>query len=217
MNFIKTLRKPYLSIFLASLMLFISCNPNSYETNNLDTEELKSVVMKHIQISENISSIFRNENSVNLDILSKSSGFLNNTNELKKILVEAKVENNEKLTILFSEMSNNITSFLQTINAKANYTKSEIEKIIIEEINQQLDEKRQIVVMSKASNPCYDRYFTANSRCERNWYIGVASLTISGFFTLGIGTLIGATTVGTMLLLCEHDAQSDRDKCLERK
>lgn len=42
----------------------------------------------------------------------------------------------------------------------------------------------------------------------------MASLTISGFFTLGIGTLIGAGTVDAMLILCETDAQRDRDKCL---
>lgn len=214
MNLIKTLRKPYFSIFLASLMLFISCNTNTLERTNLNTDELKNVVENHIKISQKIASKFKNEDNIDINILSNSPKFFNNANELKATLKEAKVKNSEELTILFLELQNNLNTFLETIDAKNNYTKDEIEKIIVNEINLYLDEIEQNIVSSKVSNSCWDNYFRANARCERNWYIGVASVTISGFFSLGIGTIIGSVTVGTMLLVCENDAQNDRDECL---
>lgn len=195
-------------------MLFISCNTNTPEITNINIDQLKSVVENHIKISQKIAYKFKNEDNIDINILSNSHFFFNNAGELNLTLKKAKVKDSEELTILFLELQNNINMFLESIDAKNNYTEDEITKIIVDEINFQIDGQEHNIVTSKAVNSCWDGYSRAKSRCERDWYIGVAALAISGFFSGGISSIIGAATVRGMLLNCINDAQNDRDECL---
>ena len=60
-NILKTLRKPYLSLFLASTMLFYSCNGNELiqnnETDNLDLTEFVNTNLSNNSFDTKLNSV----------------------------------------------------------------------------------------------------------------------------------------------------------------
>ena len=209
----KKLRKSQLSLFMACILLFASCSSPSIDKESIEREFLTKVVSKHIEISEEIALKFTNEEELDLNFLFNSPKYFKTSDELKNNLVKAKFKNVEELTFLFKELNENITSFLESINARENYTEEEVQKIISDEINKQFDENNNAFLNHKQSS-CYSNFERAKSRCNRNWYLANAAVAISGFFTLGIGTLVGATAAGSMAILCITDARSDLNECL---
>ena len=75
----KALRKPYFASFLAFLILFMSCSPNTNHETVLSIEE---AVQKHLELSRELSTILINEKNVNIDILQNSNDIFNNTSQI---------------------------------------------------------------------------------------------------------------------------------------
>ncbi|WP_237275661.1 hypothetical protein [Tenacibaculum ovolyticum] len=220
MNALKNLRKPYLSIFLSSLFFFVNCSPsNQIEDKTVLNEiSLKNTVRQHIEISKKLASILKGERKINYEILKKSSKKLKSYSELKNVLIQSNIEQFEKTSILLKELQENINILLNYYVNKYNYGELETKKIISNEIDKQLNEisNKLLSRSSSCRQECAHRWYIATKRCERNWYIGNAGAAISGFFTLGTGTLIGVTLVGGVALLCISDARNDVNNCYQK-
>jgi hypothetical protein len=220
MYILKNLRNSYLSMFLSSLILFVSCSPSNEIENKtiLNKVSLKNTVSQHIKISKKLASILKSERKINYEALKKSPKKLKSYGELKKVLIQSNIEQFEETSILLKELQGNISNLLNYYVNKYNYGELETREIINNEIDKQLNETSNKLLSRSSScrQECAHRWYIAKTRCERNWYIGNAGAAISGFFTLGTGTLIGVTVVGGVALLCINDARNDADNCYKK-
>lgn len=66
MNILNRLRKPYLSLLLSLLILFISCSPSDeiQEYPGSNEVSLEIVVKEHINISKKIASVLTKEKKI---------------------------------------------------------------------------------------------------------------------------------------------------------
>lgn len=94
-----------------------------------------------------------------------------------------------------------------------NYSELKLKEIVNNEIDKQLGINEILEKSLDCRGECARRWYKAKKRCDRNYIIGNAAVAISGFFTLGIGTIIGAASVGGVALLCANDARNDADDC----
>ncbi|RKE98082.1 hypothetical protein [Ichthyenterobacterium magnum] len=73
MNILKTLRKPYFSIFYTLLILILSC---SSPTNNNEIEEniisVEKFAQEHFELSNSLLALLKNESNINYDLLNSS-------------------------------------------------------------------------------------------------------------------------------------------------
>lgn len=214
MNIISKLRKPKLSIFLSALILFVSCDVQQIDNLNEDKSNitLEEYASKHITLTNALSNLLLLEKNIDLEILENSADVFEDNKALRALLNEANIVNIDSIEDNILAIQNNTNNYLRS---SSNNSISQIEyvKIIANEIDTQLESKYEDGIFF-AKSSCMSRFRTAVSRCERNWYIGVAALGVSAFFTLGIGSIVGAAVVGGQLLLCHSDAQSDYDNCM---
>lgn len=69
MNILKTLRKPYFAMFLASLMLFVSCNQNNLlEDSEIQTQTLDEYFAKYIELTSKMVEL---KKSVDYNVIDK--------------------------------------------------------------------------------------------------------------------------------------------------
>ncbi len=210
MNILNTLRKPYFCIFLSSIILFSSCYNSSNDilsSEEINTLAMEKYVEKHISLTNELAGIFAEEKNIDINILSSSPDYFNSIDEFKTFLKDARVVKALEIANLSSEIQNNTDKFLQNLSI---VNKEEINNLISAEINRQINNN---LYLSKSSDICRDNWLRARERCERNFAIAIAGLAISGFFTLGLGTVIGAGVAGTVLILCGNDAANDLTEC----
>lgn len=220
MTILKILRKPYLATFLSLLILFVSCTPSNEFNNELTTLNevpLEKTIIKHIQISEKLSFLLEKEKDIDFEILDNMSKKLNNYDDLEKVLIKSNITEYKATSLLLKEMQENMNELVNYYVKKNKLNEEEITKIVTNEIDRLLKgEKTSDGLQTKSDNcieECARRWVIATDRCKRNWYISNGAVAVAGFFSLGIGTLIGATAAGGVALLCQYDANSDRDDC----
>ena len=95
---------------------------------------------------------------------------------------------------------------------KNKLNQEDIINLIGNEINSQLN--NNTLNLSRSQSDCYATLQIGSSRCERNFAIGIAGLAISSFFTFGLGTVVGAVAIGTILNLCGNDIMNDYNDCM---
>ena len=125
------------------------------------------------------------------------------------MLEDANIQQSDDISKLFIQMNNNNNNFANSNPHLKNLNYSEIENMISVEIDNQLDQFQR-----KASGSCRDSWNTSYERCNRNFLISLAAVGISGFFTLGIGTAIGAGAAILILALCKSDTDEDYMECM---
>lgn len=188
MKILKTLRKPYLAIFLAQLMLFISCSESS---NLIDSEKLNVTDEQVIEIGQmhntllnnSLEFLAKNENLKNKRVVSNQdiraelkAFFLNElevieNEELKQYFVNLINDNsfgsqefieNQTSDVAFKDYLNNIQNILDN-----NLSDNEFENLKSQAIlDSNLSEKESILIsieVAKQSN----NYWTGTDTASR--------------------------------------------------
>ncbi|TXD46675.1 hypothetical protein [Polaribacter sp. IC073] len=91
MNVLKTLRKPYFAMFLASLMLFASCSQDNI-SEDLVTQTLEEYFAKHIELTSKMAEL---KNSVDYDVIDKLTKLQNKSEKTSDLKLSLKNENIE--------------------------------------------------------------------------------------------------------------------------
>lgn len=222
MNILNIFRKPYLSTLFAMLILFASCDTyendilesdKSIKSNSLNkkSSKLEDYVANHLITSSNLETLLLNEDNIDITILENSSLYFNDIEELKLMLIEAKVVKVNEIADLFWQIQSNTNNFLINSELKQN----EAGLVIEAEINRQFDLMVLKYTESKSdcASYCYESYQNADFRCRRNMSIALAASAVSAFFTFGVGTAIGVGAAGTVFLICTNDAVNDWRAC----
>ncbi|MEN8817846.1 MAG: hypothetical protein ABF274_13375 [Nonlabens sp.] len=211
MNVIKTLRKPYLSIFLSALVLFVSCSQYDNDINEVEENlSLSEFVEKHLELSSSVLSLINDENKQDILALENIEETLT-YNQLNKVLADANIKESDAIAGLLNEMYLNGKRFSESNPDFQNDKKSDLEILISQEIDKQLNNS-----YLRASGPCQDAYHTAQGRCTRNYAISSGVAVAVGLGTAGFGWLFGAGAALVVYTLCMTDAESDLEDCLDQ-
>ena len=97
MNILKTLRKPYLSLFIASTMLFYSCNGNELiqnnETDNLDLTEFVNTNLSNNSFDTKLNPVSYFKLADYSEYTQKVEGFTRNLNDFEPYSIQLDSEN----------------------------------------------------------------------------------------------------------------------------
>lgn len=209
MNIIKILRKPYLAMFLASLMLFSSCSQYDNEINEeSESLNLSNFVEKHLEISTEISKLMINEKRINLSILQQTSHIIK-YEQINEMLESVNFEVSNKIALLIQQMHSNSVKFVKSNPQYKNLNKNEIESLITAEIDYLMNK-----AFLKRAGPCKDAFHIAQGRCTRNYAISAGTAAVVGIFTAGFGWLAGAGAALVVFTVCNVNAESDYDDCV---
>ncbi|AXG69086.1 hypothetical protein KORDIASMS9_01305 [Kordia sp. SMS9] len=215
----KKLRNPYVSIILAFLALFVSCQPqevaNSENINDKAANgktanqklTIEIFVANHINIINNYMvnpeyySNFPSNLSLDLE------GYVN-YEDLVFNLENTDIENTNEFANMYLHVQKNINVFLENYDF-GSLTQQEIKNIILTEISDQLIDKSK-----SYHHNCGEAYRKAIARCDRNFYASLASVGVSTFWSFGVGTVIGIGAAGAIALNCAYEAKADLRECL---
>ncbi len=211
MNILKNFRKPYLALFLSSLMIFVSCNHddilfrNSSNKNNLT---LELYVSRHIEISNELLNLIDKEKNINYEIL------INETNEISKnefvnLLQNANIKNHQRISELFFQLKNLSEEFVNENVSIRNMDIDEFEILFVTELDNQTSDN------FARFGDCEDDYETAENRCERNWVISMGLAFVGGVLTGGAAWLATAGATG-LFVVCLEEAAADYEDCLDQ-
>jgi len=207
----KYFRKPIHSLILALLIIFSNCSkPNNVE--EIDISAIEDYVHKHIAITDKMIEIINKDDKSNIEMLSKSPDVFNSIDEFKQFLEKANFSKSSEITNLYVELEENTSNYAKIFE---NFNKEDIINVVNIEINRQFDNKNLEVIKltSAGRDVCGDNFIRARGRCSRNYAIGAAAVTVSGFFTLGVGTVVGLAAVIAAGALCYNDASDDFAAC----
>lgn len=210
----KIIKKSSLSFFFISLILLTSCNQYDNEFN--PEYNLTNYVEKHINLSFELFDILKKEENINLKELEVS---LKNKSkeEVHQILKKANFIHHEIIMDLLEKIENNSFLFAKNNQYLNKYKVVDIESLIQQEII------RQLAIFKNNSNmdyklqkgPCEDAYNTSGDNCNENFAISAAAVGVSGFFSLGIGTLVGGMAAFMLYVKCTSDANHAYYDCLD--
>ncbi|NMH89114.1 hypothetical protein [Flavivirga algicola] len=224
MLFYKIIKKTYFSLFLATLLLFTSCTQyaNDIDENITITSQitehlsLEDYVNNHINLTSKLFDIINNEKNVSQDILRESKRY-STSKENIKTLKEAGFKETEIISDLLIKISNNTSKFIQNNPTLTKFSENEIEDTLTIEIDKQLkfNKLAKLAESKYSKSDCQSRFETAKGRCKTNFAIGIAGLAISGFFSFGLGTVVGAGFVSGLAVKCSNDALADYNACYQ--
>ncbi|WP_298424336.1 hypothetical protein [uncultured Kordia sp.] len=217
----KQLRKPYVSICLAVLMLFVSCQPQQIADVDINEQTqlttvgknfeqsvtLENFVANHINIIDNYLTNPNEYTETSISLVTELDQYVN-YDSLVTELSNNNINNSEEFANMYFLVQNNINNLLNNYNF-GKITPEEIENIILNEIDKQLKQTDQA-----EHNTCGYIYNRAVARCERRLYASLAAVAVSTFWTFGVGTVIGVVAAGVIGLDCLNDANNDFRECL---
>lgn len=219
------MKKIILGLF-AFTLLFVSCD-NHDEVLNSSTkkeyysndsklplkEDLNSFTINHINISNEILYIIKQNKNVDFSKLSFES--LNNTRnelDLKISLENAGIENADLLIIALNKQINNFNQTLAINKDFLNLNNIERNKIVSEAIdNQILSINNSNSFLEKRT--CLEQWKVDTARCTRNYY-WAGGLAVVGTFATGGWGLLGVTAAIVSYRDCLADANDDYDDCV---
>lgn len=215
MNILKTLRKPYLAMFLASLMLFVSCNQDSLlEDSEIQTQTLDEYFAKHIELTSKMAEL---KNSVDYDIVDKLSKLQNKsveTSDLKFILKNENIEISDEVFELQLKIIEN-TRILYNNPKYNSLNQEDFSTIITNEVRTQFSNKQ---ILLRNGDPCLPAFNSANEACLSNLGASLATVGVIGLFTsFGVGSLIGGGIALLRFRQCNLSAQADLADCRENQ
>jgi len=211
MNILKNLRKLNLSIFLASLVLFVSCNKDSLlDDSEMQTQTLDEYISKHIELTSKMSEL---KNSIDYNIVEKLKEIENKsveTSNLKTILQDENINISDKLFELQLKIIEN-TKMLYNNPQYNTLNQEEFSTLITNEIKTKFD--NELILLQK-SNDCDAAFDAANEQCLIDFGASVATVGVVGLFTsFGVGSLIGAGIALIQFGECNESAQADLADC----
>ncbi len=224
MNVLKTIRLPFFSMLLASLMLVISCSQydsniedvNLYERSNqkqskLSTpRNLSSYISKSIDIGQELQALLKNEQNINLSIESLIDE-IETPEALENLLNTVGFEQFKEITSLITEFNENSIEFAKNNPYFENLDKEEVKRILADEVN------NQFAKVDPWGEPCGDAFHAGHDVCLENLAISGGAVIISAFFTFGIGTFIGGGVAGIQFLRCWTAVNQAYYDCLEEQ
>ncbi|MEO9511407.1 MAG: hypothetical protein ABJN84_00145 [Flavobacteriaceae bacterium] len=196
-------RKRYFSFLLSLLVLHISCNP-SHEQDSLIEEPLtiEQYVDNHVSLTFDLIEIFEGEDSIDFTKL-ETEKQIQSFEELKIVLKEANVGAYESVIEVLRKIDFNNNNYLA---ANPNSNTSDINDMI----EGKLDKNTGVFL----KNPtCESQRGDAGNGCAINAGVSFAVATVSAFFTLGIGTVVGYTTAVLSTAACVGRANLQYDCC----
>lgn len=203
---LKRKRRGTISIFLSFILLITSCS--QYNSEFEESYSLESYVEKHIEISNRLVSIVKNENSINIEMLKDVETY----ETFRETLINAGFEEYDEIIQLAYQMETNSKKFARTNPYLKNYNINELELLIGEEINEQLILENNI----HRSGPCEDVWDAAADACLENFIISAGATIVSGFFSFGIGTVFGGMTAFMLYVKCTSEANRNYYACLDQ-
>lgn len=216
MNILKTLRKPYFAMFLASLMLFVSCNQDSIsEDLEIQTQTLDEYFAKHLELTSKMVEL---KNSVDYDVIGKLSKLQNKSVEASDLKLTLKNENIEISDEIF-ELQHKIIENTRILYNNPKYNslnQDEFLVLIKNEISNQFEKKQ--IFLQKVADPCLDAFNNANEECLVDFAASAATVGVVGLFTtFGVGTLIGGGIALIRFGECNKSAQADLADCRDNQ
>lgn len=208
MNILKHLRKPYFSIFLATLVLFVSCS----QYDNIELEEksltLEEYTENNMEIINQMTYILSREKNIDVDKLMNPNNSVKTQTDLETIYSTAGIEASDKMYELTIDLIDNVAMLMNNDNYN-HLTEQELITLITNEIEYQfLDDS------TSKSSACQDTFEIAKDRCYRNYAIAVAAAAVSAFWSFGVGTLIGLAAASAVAVNCSAEALSDYNNCM---
>lgn len=211
----KKFRKPYASLILAFLVLIVSCGEPFVNTNEkINSEQLTETIKEHLLITDEISKIFLEEKDIDFEKLNDFPAYFSSRKELSESFKSANFKNEEKISILFKKLSDNLENFLLSIEDIESYNKKDLENLLSNEIKKQfaLKAKNNSKYLSKAGY-CENALNEASGNCGENYAISLAVLVASGFISFGWGTIIGYAAANAIMIKCHDDASAAYRTC----
>ena len=207
MNILKIVRKPYLSIIMATLVLFVSCNKDV----DVYSTKIESTVKKHIQLTHELSILYKKQDT-NVISLNQGVKFYKNKKEFRNFLTKFNYKSIDQIILLTEKISNNLNNYLLSENVDSNTNENYITDLISKEIIKQQKNNNKNFSF-KVSN-CEGALNKAGKNCDDNYAIGIAAVIVSAFFTFGWGTVIGYAAVNGLMIKCHNDAASAYSDCI---
>ena len=213
MNLIKTLRKPYLSIFLASLVLFVSCSQDDNDSvqkfddaslklakSQLDNLTFTANIGSDVDMNHQLMDYFQSQNNINIEF-SNALYELNEktTNEKVEIALETGVLNQEDLTLIVN-LENNLKND-NFDNVIYNFEESILNLNLS---NEKFEIYNTFVNALKLTNSTDSSLFQSNDYSAKSLDFDCALATIAfaaaavGLATLEVGTA-GLATAGVVV------------------
>lgn len=215
MNILKTLRKPYLSIFLTVLTLFVSCNQDATSEgidSQFETISLKEFVTKHIELTSKMS---KHKNSLNFNDIEKLIKSESNS-DTERYVQDKEIDLPSEIIAIQLEMIKNAKIFYNNPEYNS-FSQDELLDVVTNEIKIQL-ENNGTNLFTKSNVPCLAAFNSANEDCLTALVASLATATVVGLFTsFGVETAI---TGGIALLQfgeCNEDAQANLADCRENQ
>ncbi|NEV92993.1 biotin transporter BioY [Psychroflexus sp. YR1-1] len=218
MDILKTLRKSYFTMFLASLVLLISCS--QYDDEIIDTNEklsLSNYIEEHLKLTTELMILLESERNIDkesfLKSMSKKSKSISENSKPEEIigtLVNANFQQSNVISELFLKIYYNNLNFINSNPDLKNLNKNEIENMITVEIDKKLIQ----FLSNKSSDSCKETWVKALSRCKRNAAISMGASLAVGAFTGGTGYLVGFFVSGVVAGICASDADADYSECM---
>lgn len=208
-------RNPYASLFLAFLVLIVSCSePFVNDNDKINTEQLSETIKEHLLITDEISEIFSEEKNIDFEKLNNFPAYFNSREELSNSLENANFKNEKKFSILIKKVSDNLENFLKSIEDIERYSKTDLENLLSREI------KKQFVIKTKNTSKyllkggyCANALREASENCNENYAISMAVVVVSGFISFGWGTVIGYGAANVIMIKCHDDSLSAYRAC----
>ncbi len=216
MNIIKTFRSKSISIFLTCLFLFYSCEKKDF---TIKKAVLETTMQNHIVFSDELAEIIKKQKKsvkrVALELNGKDNdvSYFSSNKEYREYLEGNGFTNIDKIIHVSNKIRNNIFDFVNHEKKNnPNITQEEIITKFSDELNYQYTSKNEY---SGKSNFCEDQMNKASENCGENYYIQNAAAVVLGFFTFGIGAVVGLALTTAVLVKCHEDASEAYRVCVK--
>ncbi|MGJ8591126.1 MAG: hypothetical protein ACSHXF_01180 [Aquaticitalea sp.] len=173
---------------------------------------LQQFVTNHLAINQNIFALIKNEQNMNLSLLTETNiERATNENELKQIFIDANFTQQADLFNLAEQIRANIQVFVSSNPAFYKLSETERNSLFIQEIDRQLEFQEE---STSSRLTCAGNRGRAENRCLRNYSIQSGVAVVVGAATAGFGWLVGWGAASGMFIWCLEDAQSDYEDCI---
>jgi len=206
MSILKALRKPYLSIFLSGLILFISCS--QYEDDQLENQNtvgLSSYINKHLELS----SLLSHELKINKVIDLKTLNNISYDQNLELALDSLNFNNKDRILSILNKMENNTSDFFSKNEHFQNIDIDTYKNLITAEINIALTS----LEYHKQRGSCEDAFDNSTGNCLENLALASAVALGTAFISFGVGTAYALTAATLIMVKCMSDAEDAYDDC----
>ena len=208
------------------LQIFQSCNNDELSLQNVtstteksntsrlafDSKTLSGFVSNQLILQAQVKELLVVEKNVDYSMIQSGLQNVKTIEDIHLLYKNANITHGEELISLYKEMSLNAETFIKNnSDFYSKYNKEERLEIITKEIDSQL--RYDDGLSSKVD--CHTNFVKASNRCMRNYAISMTGVAVSGFFSFGVGTVVGGAVATTMMVACNSDADSDYHDCVK--